>query len=253
MGAAGTSSSGPNVEDVFSIDLYTGTGTNSNQTSITINNGIDLSGEGGLVWIKGRNNPGTNSNNSYYDSGPPSNVLSNSVNGTSKILSSNQTNAGINFGLGGANLNSSGFAVGYNGWTDHNYDGYTYCAWSFRKAPKFFDIVTYNGTGSAQTLSHSLGSVPGMILVKCTSADSTNWQVYHRGANGGTNPEQYRLELNQDGAEQDFATAWNDTAPTSTQFTIGISADTGGSGKSYVAYLFAHNNDDGGFGLNHSL
>ena len=39
-----------NVEDVFSTYLYTGTGS-----SQTITNGIDLSGEGGLVWLKGRN------------------------------------------------------------------------------------------------------------------------------------------------------------------------------------------------------
>ena len=38
------------VEDVFSTHLYTGT----NASGHAINNGIDLSGEGGLVWIKSR-------------------------------------------------------------------------------------------------------------------------------------------------------------------------------------------------------
>ena len=37
------------IEDVFSTFLYTGDGT-----SRSINNGIDLAGKGGLVWIKAR-------------------------------------------------------------------------------------------------------------------------------------------------------------------------------------------------------
>jgi hypothetical protein len=37
------------IEDVFSTYLYEGTGTVR-----SINNGIDLDGEGGLVWIKKR-------------------------------------------------------------------------------------------------------------------------------------------------------------------------------------------------------
>ena len=58
--AAG-SASGDNlfVEDVFSTYLYTGTGS-----AITINNGLDLSGEGGLVWGKSRN---VASNHRLYD------------------------------------------------------------------------------------------------------------------------------------------------------------------------------------------
>ena len=38
------------VEDVFSTDLYVGNGSNG----LAIDNGIDLAGEGGLVWLKGR-------------------------------------------------------------------------------------------------------------------------------------------------------------------------------------------------------
>jgi hypothetical protein len=37
------------IEDVFSTYLYTGNGSTQ-----TITNGIDLAGEGGLVWIKRR-------------------------------------------------------------------------------------------------------------------------------------------------------------------------------------------------------
>ena len=37
------------MDDVFSTFLYTG-----NATARSINNGIDLSGEGGMVWLKHR-------------------------------------------------------------------------------------------------------------------------------------------------------------------------------------------------------
>ena len=39
------------VDEVFSTFLYDGTGS-----AQTITNGIDLSGEGGLVWLKSRGN-----------------------------------------------------------------------------------------------------------------------------------------------------------------------------------------------------
>ena len=48
MGASGAGSA-TFIEDVFSCFLYTGTGA-----AQTITNGIDLDGEGGLVWLKNR-------------------------------------------------------------------------------------------------------------------------------------------------------------------------------------------------------
>ena len=51
-GSAGAAGDGPPyVDDVFSTFLYAG---NASSGSQTITNGIDLSGEGGLVWIKNR-------------------------------------------------------------------------------------------------------------------------------------------------------------------------------------------------------
>ena len=44
------------IEDVFSTYLYTGDGSSAQN----INNGIDLSGKGGMVWVKSRSNATTN-------------------------------------------------------------------------------------------------------------------------------------------------------------------------------------------------
>ena len=90
-----------------------------------------------------------------------------------------------------------------------------------------------------------------MIVVKRTDATS-NWVVYHRGQNSGTNPEQYRLLLNTTSAEA-ASTIWSNTAPTSTEFTVTNSATVNANGGTYVAYLFAHDAQDFGTGSNESI
>ena len=125
-----------------------------------------------------------------------------------------------------------------------------YASWTFRKAPKFFDVVTYTGDYVAgRTISHNLGSVPAMIIVKATDI-SYGWAVYHKDLNGGTNPEDYYIQLNTTAAEVNNSSGaqfWG-AAPTSTEFTVGSNPNTNRSGYNYVAYLFAHNDGDGEFG-----
>jgi hypothetical protein len=38
--------------------------------------------------------------------------------------------------------------------------------WMFRRAPGFFDVVAYTGTGSARTVAHNLGVAPELMIVK---------------------------------------------------------------------------------------
>ena len=240
--AAGSAGgAGLDIAEVFSTFLYEGAGTNAAQTFITVNNGIDLSGEGGLVWVKARTNPGTNSNNSYYSSGAGAHMITDSENGLTKQLSANNTTAGINFGAAGPVFNNSGFVIGYNGYTDYNYDGYKYTSFSFRQAENFFDIVTYTGTGSYQgSIAHNLGSSPGMIVVKRTDS-SGNWVVWHRSSN----PK--NLQLNSSSAAT-TEYAIQDVTSTSFGVTNYTTLKASESGATYVAYLFAHNDGDGEFG-----
>ena len=216
------------VDALFQTHLYDGTGSN-----LEINNGINLSGSGGLVWVKRRN-------------GGDGHWLVDTERGLNKSLQSHSTAANNTGSDQIVSFDSDGFTLG-NRNEGQNYSGLPYVSWTFRKQPKFFDIVTYSGTGSAQAIAHSLNSTVGMILVKRT--DSTaNWSVYHRGANGGTDPEDYYGILNLTDEFSNNAGHWNDTAPTTTQFTVGDDTAVNASGGSYVAYLFAHNDDDGGFG-----
>jgi hypothetical protein len=215
------------VEDVFSTYLYEGNGTGQ-----TITNGIDLDGEGGLVWAKSR----TNSRN---------NILSDTERGTGRVLFSNLTAAEDIDSTTITSYNSDGFSMG-SSTLKMNTNGEDFASWTFRKAEKFFDVVTYTGTGVAgRTVAHNLGSIPACMIVKRTNA-AQGWAVYHVGMDA-TNPENWMMRLNATNARFDLTpTRWNDTAPTSTEFTLSDNDEVNGSGDTYVAYLFA--SDAGGFG-----
>jgi len=225
------------IEDVFSTYLYSGSSADQ-----TIVNNINLLTKGGLVWIKNRNNA---SGSSAYSGTSGQNMLFDTergmtLSGFSRVLVSNLTNAQSNFGTGGVGANTNGFTVGYNGFMDLNLTSNTYVSWTFRKQPKFFDVVTWTGDGTNnRVINHNLGSAPGMIFIKATNAAS-NWNVYHRSI-----PSDIIFLERTDAAVN--GGGFYVTATSSTTFTIGRPAGGNASGTTYVAYLFAH--DAGGFGL----
>ena len=221
------------IEDVFSTYLYTGTGNTNAQT---ITNGIDLSGKGGLVWLKSRSNT-----YSHY--------LTDTVRGAGNQISSNTTDANTATGSYGISFGSTGFNIGTSGTGSNNganFTGATFASWTFRKQPKFFDVVTWTGDGSGNiNIPHNLGSVPGCIMMKKTSA-ALDWYVYHRDLNypNSGSPQNNTLKLNTTDAGLN-STAWQ-SGPTSTYFPV-LGSAFNVSGATYVAYLFASN--AGGFGL----
>lgn len=227
--AATAGAEGLPIEDLFSTYLYKGNGSTQ-----TITNGIDLAGEGGLVWIKHRTNT---QDHTLYDT----------ERGVDKYLGTASNAAEATDTNSFSEFLSDGFTVA-SGRT--NGSSIPFVSWTFRKAPKFFDVVTYTGTGSPTTISHNLGSTPGMIIVKRTSGSEAGgiagwWVCYHRGL---STPESGAVFLNStDG--RNIAGVWNNTAPTSTEFTVNNNY-VNYSGDEYVAYLFAHNDGDGEFGPN---
>ena len=237
---AGAAGAGLDVDEVFSTHLYDG-----NSGTQTITNGIDLSSEGGLVWVKRRD-------------GNLTHALFDTERGVGKLLQSNLSNSEYGTNTPGddlTNFNSNGFTLGDGQFTSINYNSYNYVSWTFRKAPKFFDVVKYDGSSSAQTIAHNLGVTPAVMIVKQLNG-SGRWTVYHKDASPTGNPQNGRLALNTTDAWNEyptvssFNTLWNQTAPTSTHFTVGTNATTGANGSKYVAYLFANNNNDGEFGPN---
>jgi len=209
------------VEDVFSTYVYPG-----NNSTLTITNGIDLAGEGGMVWSKSRN---TNDNHRVYDT----------ERGTTNGLIPNAANDQVAWG-DFVSYNSGGYSLASGGLTSPLASNFV--SWTFRKAKKFFDVVTYTGNGaSSRTIAHSLESVPGMMIVKGAS-NVSGWRTYHTSL-GATK----YVQLQTTAAEATY-NVWNDTTPTDSVFSI--SSDINSNGVTYVAYLFA--SDAGGFGADGS-
>jgi len=213
------------VEDVFSTYLYTGNGGTQ-----TITNGIDLAGKGGLVWLKMRS-PGSGWSSTQ------SHALFDTVRGDDKYLSSDLTNGQYTFPNNGITFNSSGFGIDAASYFGGSGDQSTsnFASWTFREAPKFFDVVTFTvAVGGTTTFNHSLGSIPGCVIIKSTSS-SDDWSVVHRGANGIS-----RLNTTAANTGTSFpgigtSGAWMNCTATTFNVSNFVS-----EGQTYVAYLFAH-------------
>jgi len=232
-GAAGAAGGGLTVDQVFSTTVYTGTGSSQN-----IVNGLDMSGEGGLTWLKTRDNAGGGES-----------ALIDTARGATKRLRSHSTDSEATEVNGLTAFTSTGFSLGND--SGYNYNTGTFCSWSFRKAPKFFDIQTWDGNGVAgREIAHNLDCEVGMILIKLLNVATRDWVVYHRGVDSSS-PENYFLSLNAAGARQsdnDTEKQFNNVAPTSNKFTLGNSSKVNGNynnlGWKYVAYIFAHETGD---------
>jgi hypothetical protein len=122
-----------------------------------------------------------------------------------------------------------------NGWNNGTSDSTQAFTWNFRRAPGFFDVCCYTGTGSARTVAHNLAAVPELIIVKRRSG-TAGWPIY--SAPTGINK---LLFLNLTDAEQGDPsnTYWNNTLPTTSVFSLGSNTVPNLSGGTYVAYLFA--------------
>jgi hypothetical protein len=215
------SGDGPtDVAEVFSTYLYTGNaGVNA------INNGIDLAGEGGLIWLKGRD-------------AASSHTLHDTERGVNSRLSAQNTSAAATSGL--TSFNSNGFTLSATQAGElTNASNAEYASFTFRKKSGFFDCVTYSGNGVAgREIAHGLDGPVGMLIVKCTS-HAQNWAVWHKGI-----PNTHYLRLNSTNASNSGSTYWNNTTPTNTVFTVGTDHEVNVSGKTYVAYLFADNSSE---------
>ena len=180
-------------------------------------------GEGGMVWFKSRSAAHWHS---IFDT----------VRGANKSIYPNSTWQQESLSNTLNSFNNNGFTVGYNSsyssvFTNANNDDYS--SWTFRKAPGFFDVVTYTGTGSGagspQTIEHSLKSIPGMIIIK-NLTQASQWFVYHVGIG-----EDKFLQLNKN----DAAIGYNGGFKNITSSSVGVFDSNSTNTNEYIAYFFA--------------
>ena len=134
---------------------------------------------------------------------------------------------------------SNGFTIG--GFTgNYNKANVDFVAWNFRAAPAFFDVQTWTGDGVYRNIPHSLGTEPGMVIVKRTN-NGSEWSVWHKSLNFDY---QSRLRLNTDGSIQSGEDFWGTTENQTVDFnantfSVGRTDQVNAIYDEYVAYLFA--------------
>ena len=231
IGATSTTQAGK----YFNPVLYTGNGSTQSITGVGF--------QPDWVWVKSRSSSGQHS-------------LTDVVRGVNKQLFTSLTNAEGSETDQVTAFNSDGFSLGANlaGTGSVNVNTVTYVAWNWKangagssntagtitstvsaNTTSGFSIVTYTGNATAgATVGHGLGVTPSMFIVKSRSLVES-WPVYHISL-GATK----LVRLQATNAEETISTAWNNTAPTSTVFSLGSpSGFTNSSGATYVAYCFA--------------
>ena len=230
-------------KDYFNTKLWTGTGS---ENAIT---GIGFQPD--WVWIKNRD---AAENHKLYDAvrGATKNIYSNLSNAEGTDAQSLKSFDSDGFTLGTESaLNASGQdIVGWNwlanGQGSSNTDGSINTTYTSANTTSGFSIVKYTGNGSnGATVGHGLGAVPAMIAVK-NLGGTDSWQVYHKNSNA--TPEDYILQFNTTGGAIDNNTMWNDTAPTSSVFSIGTDNGVNQNSANYIAYCFAEKQGFSKFG-----
>jgi hypothetical protein len=231
--------------DYFNTKLYTGNGSTQSITGVGF--------QPDWVWLKQRANDVSNRNHMLFDS----------VRGTQKALSSNTTGAEDPSTSYLTSYDSDGFAVGASSILNRNTT--TYASWNWLAAngtasnsdgsitstvsanqTAGFSIVSYTGTGSVATVGHGLGTIPSCYIVKNLSDTAgQSWNMYHHKLN--STPEDFTIFLNSTSAKSNEA-VWNDTAPTSSVFSIGTARKTNYNGDNYIAYCFAEKTGYSKFG-----
>ena len=224
----------PTIADgstAFDAKLYTGDGTGQTIT------GLGFSPD--LVWIKQRN-------------ATRFHVLFDTVRGANERLRANSTAAEATQTDHLSAFTSDGFTVQTSANVNASSGSYVAWAWDAGSSTASntdgsitsnvranqtagFSIVEYTGNATNSTVGHGLNAAPELIIIKLRE-DASGWAVYHDAI--GTSTNNY-IELQSTAAAGQDNTAFQNTAPTSSVFSIGTKAAVNNSGDSHIAYCIS--------------
>jgi len=221
--------------DYFNTKLYTGTGSTNAITGVGF--------QPDWTWIKNRD--GTDDHKTF-----------DAVRGVTKVLKTNTTGPETTDSNTLSAFGTDGFTVGSDGGVNGNGDNFASWNWKAgtgQGSPNTdgsintsytsvnttagFSISKYAGYGSASTVGHGLGAAPEVIIIKSTT-HTENWVMYHKGLNPSGAGNYIYFNNAAVGGSGSNTSIFNNTAPTSSVFSVNTDGVSNGSGKSYVAYCF---------------
>tara|TARA_R100000995_G_scaffold28854_1_gene12747 strand:+ start:100 stop:1149 length:1050 start_codon:yes stop_codon:yes gene_type:complete len=221
----------------FRVKTYTGNSTNN--TAITWDE-THANMQPDWLWLKQR----TTASQEHW--------LADSVRGAGLFLESNSSAADADGTGGFDSFDTNGFTVDNTARTNRG----EMVAWGWKAGSSVsgnttgsgtakaytgsvnttagISITAYTGNGTAgHTIPHNLGVAPRLVLCKRRSTTG-QWVMGHSSL--GFNKF---LELDLTGAAQTHSGRFNDTAPTSSVFTVGTTTDTNQDGTTIISYSFA--------------
>jgi hypothetical protein len=208
------------VIEAFSTYLHRGT-----SAEIDIENGIDLAGEGGMVWIKARGRA-------------TSHILHDTERGPGKWIASDTVGRQKDNAQYLKSFTSKGFSLGTG--AEVNMSGSQFVSWSWRRLPGMFDAVVHTCDGDQGSLyPHNLGVVPDIVMRRNITSNG-DWYVWARAMPNNNGGADGNIALNKDAQYWVSDTQWaTNTPPTDTHLSNGIFRGNAMSGNEIVSYLFA--------------
>ena len=216
--------------EYFNTLLYAGNSTGGR--SIT---GVGFAPD--FLWLKDRTTAGS------------AHFLSDTVRGDGKWLRTNGTFAENTDTNVITSLDSDGFTVGTDVYSNNTGDNYVAWNWKANGAgvsntdgtitstvsvstTSGFSIVSYTGNSVSATVGHGLGVAPKFIIIKHRN-DADDWTCYHTSLGASQ-----RIQLNNTGASS--ALSWGGSPTSSVFYLLGGGATAVNvTGGTYIAYCFA--------------
>lgn len=224
----------------FGINAYAGQGGSRNITDAT---NVQFTPD--FVWVKHRQDTPTN------------HALFDVLRGVGKFLESSTTTAEQTESQSITAFVNGGFSVGTQPntpRTDESGGTPNHVAWQWKangagvsntsgsisstvsaNTTSGFSIVSYTGTSANATVGHGLGVAPKFIIIK-NRQRASDWVCYHAGI---TNSQNGWIRLNLTNAWASTSVIFNNTAPTSSVFSLGSYDYVNQSAETHIAYCFA--------------
>ena len=219
--------------DYFNIVTFSGNGSAASVTGVGF--------QPDFIWAKNRTN-------AY------SHELWDAIRGVNSDLQSNTTGAEITDINRLVSFDSDGFSYGTS--SNLYVNGTNSVAWNWKangsgssntdgsvtstvsaNTTAGFSVVSYTGNGSNSTVGHGLNTAPEVVIVKDRDR-AVDWPIMFKAANNG-NGQNGWIRLNLTAAWATTSILWNNTAPTSSVFSIGTYDYVNFNNSKYIAYCFA--------------